>query len=470
MEADPTQAHDNGEVMIAAELARFAQSLKYDQLPPEVVAKAKTAILDLLGISVCSYGHANSLVATQAALAIGANGRARLWMTGERLRAMDAVLANSVVSHCILQDDWHQLSHAHIGCAVIPTAIAMGEEHGRSGKDVLSAVVAGYDVEDRAGALSVPAYTRGFRPSAMYSYFGAAAVAGRLMGLTLPQMEAAIGCAGSMCGGVLQTYTDGSMEWSFQEAFGCRAGILSCAVAAAGLVGSKNVFEGSHGLNKSFSGTNEGQEASLDRLGVHFHIMDTCFKRFATGGANHGSSAVAFELRKRHDIDYRRIRSVRVDIPRKGTHERMDYAGIPYQGPYHTIDQCLISKPFALASILIEGNLTFQTVRRLQHDPALLELAGKIHLKEVTDIDGWNLRMEIEMEDGTVYRGDGSYIDQSHLYLSWESATSKFRELTESTLGREVAAEIIELVGSMEQLENIDPITKRLTPARNRAS
>lgn len=456
--------------MIVTELAKFAHSLQYEQLPPEVVTKAKTCVLDLLGISVCSYGHANSIVATKGAVAVGAKGRARLWMTGERLRAMDAVLANSVVSHCILQDDWHQVSHAHIGCAVIPTALAMAEEYERNGKEVLTAVIAGYDVEDRAGALSVPAYKRGFRPSSMFSYFGAAVVAARIMGLSLAQFEAALGCAGSTCGGVLQTYTDGSMEWSFQEAFGSRAGILAAVLAAHGLAGSKNIFEGAHGLNKSYSGTNDGQQAALDKLGSHFHIMDTCFKRFATGGANHGSGAVAFELRKRHGIDHRHIRRVHVDIPRTGTHERMDYAGIPYQGPYHTIDQCLISKPFAIASILIEGNLTFDTVRRLQYDPDLLNLAGKIELKEAADIDGWNLRMAIEMEDGSVFQGDGTDIDQSHLYLSWDAATAKFRTLTENTLGRRRSGEIIDLIGNMEQLDGIEPVTKRLTPKPGRSS
>ncbi len=455
--------------MIVTEFARFAHGLKYQQLPAEVVTKAKTCVLDLLGVSVCSYGHANSIVATKGAIAVGAKGRARLWMTGERLRAMDAVLANSVVSHCILQDDWHQLSHAHIGAAVIPTVLATAEEYERGGKAVLTAVVAAYDVEDRAGTLSVPAYTRGFRPSSMYSYFGATVAAARMIGLSQAQFEDALACAGSTCGGVLQTYTDGSMEWSFQEAFGSRAGILAAVLATKGLVGSKNVFEGAHGLNKSYSGTNEGQETALDQLGSHFNIMDTCFKRFATGGANHGSAAVAFELRKRHGIDYRRIRRIRVGIPRTGSHERMNYAGIPYCGPYHTIDQCLISKPFAIASILIEGNLTFAIVRRLQRNPKLLDLAGKIELKEVDGIDGWNLNMEIEMEDGSTFHGDGKDIDQSHLYLSWNGATEKFRTLAEKALGRKAVDEIIELVGEMEKLASVEPITKRLTPKPKKA-
>lgn len=450
--------------MIVQELARYAHDLDFGQLPPEVVEKAKTCILDLMGVSVCSYGHANSIVAVNGARAAGNKGKARVWMTGEKLRAIDAVLANSVVSHCILQDDWHEQSHTHIGATVVPTAIAVAEEHGCSGKDVLAAVVVGYDIEDRAGCLSVPAFLRGFRPSALYSYFGGAAVTGRLMGLTRAQMEHAIACAGSSAGGVLQTYTDGSMEWSFQEGFGARGGILAATLAAHGLVGSTNIFEGVNGINKAYAGTTEGQELALEDLGRKFQIMETCFKRFAAGGANHGSAAVVWALRRRHAIDHGKVREIRVDIPYRGTHERMNYAALPYQGPFHTIDQALISKPFAIAAILIEGNLTFDTVKRLQRDPELERLAKAVKLKEAHDINGWNLRMEIEMEDGTIHRGDGKDIDHSHLYLSWKMATEKFRLLAEPTLGKRAVTNIVDLVGRLEELDGVDRITRLLTP------
>jgi len=170
--------------MIATELAKFAHGLRYSAIPADVVAKAKTCILDILGVSVGGYGSANAKVALKGAAALGAPGKARVWMNGARMRAVDAVLPNSVASHCILQDDWLQVSHAHIGAAVVPTTLAMAEEHGRSGKEALAAVVAAYDVEDRAGTLSVPGFTRGFRVSSVYSYFGAATASARMMGLT----------------------------------------------------------------------------------------------------------------------------------------------------------------------------------------------------------------------------------------------------------------------------------------------
>lgn len=446
---------------IVTALARYASKLRFDRLPPAVVEKAKVCILDVLGIAAGGFQSENAQVALRTACHFSSAGSATVWMTGDRMRAIDAVLPNSVTAHCILQDDWLQASHSHIGAAVVPTALAMAEETGRGGSDVLAAVVAGYDVEDRAGSLSVPAFTRGFRASSVYSYFGATTAAARMLQLEEGPFTNALGCAGSMCGGVLQPWNDGSMEWSFQEAFGSRAGITAALLARDGLVGSRTIFEGSHGVNRSYSGTNEGERAALDRLGDHFHILDTCFKRFPTGGANQGSAAVAHALRRKHAIDYRRIRRIDVAVPRTGTHERMNYAGIGYAGPFNTVDQCLISKIFAVAVILKTGDMTIDLVRREQCDPEVESLCRKTRLREAEGMNGWQLRMEIELDDGTVLQGDGGDIDHAHLYLSWPLAVEKFRRIAGSALGEARCRSVIDLVNGLDKLDSVSPLIER---------
>ncbi|MBI4193540.1 MAG: MmgE/PrpD family protein [Betaproteobacteria bacterium] len=450
---------------IVTGLARYASGLRFDQLPAEVVEKAKVCILDVLGVAAGGFQSENAQVALRTARHFSSAGKATVWMTGERMRAIDAVLPNSVAAHCILQDDWLQVSHSHIGAAVVPTALAIAEETGSSGKDVIAAVVAGYDIEDRAGSLSVPAFTRGFRASSVYSYFGATAVAARMLGLDEKPFADALGCAGSMCGGVLQPWNDGSMEWSFQEAFGSRAGITAAALARDGLVGSRTIFEGSHGVNRSFSGTNEGERAALDRLGSHFHIVDTCFKRFPTGGANQGSAAVAYALKKKHAIDHRRIRRIDLAVPKTGTHERMNYAGIGYAGPFYTVDQCLISKIFAVAIILKTGDMTIDLVRREQQNTEVLTLCRKTQLREAEGMTGWQLHMEIELDDGAIVTGSGDDIDQRHLYLSWPLAVEKFQRIAGSALGDARCSAVVELVGSLDKLDAVSRLVERFTGA-----
>jgi len=447
---------------IVTSLAQYASNLKLEDLPSPVIEKARVCVLDLLGVAAAGFDRDNAQVAVKSARALGASGRATVWKTGDKLRAIDAVLPNSVASHCILQDDWLQVSHSHIGAAVVPTALAMAEEEGRSGRDVIEAVVAAYDVEDRAGSLSVPAFTRGFRASGVYAYFGAAAAAAKLGHLDQEAFTSALGCAGSMCGGVLQPWNEGSMEWSFQEAFASRAGITCMQLARDGLIGSRHIFEGSHGVNRSFSGTNDNETVALEGLGRHFHILDTCFKRFPTGGANQGSASVAYRLISRHRFDYRRIRSVTVDIPKTGSHERMNYAGIDYAGPYESIDHCLISKQFAIGVILKTGDMTMHAVLANMRDEELLALTRRIELRDADDIDGWNLRMRIVLDDGSVIEGDGTDIDKSQLYLSWPDAVEKFGKVTHGILASKASRSVIDVIGKLERIDSIAEITSLL--------
>lgn len=447
---------------LVARLAEYASALRYEALPGEVVEKAKVCLLDLLGIAVGGYEMDAPQVAIRATKLLGALGAATVWLEGHKARAMDCALANSVLAHSILQDDWDPVSHAHVGVSVVPTVFAVAEEGRQSGREVLLATVVGYEMEARAGVLSVPAFTRGFRASSVYSPFGSAAVAAKLMRLSAEQFKSALACAGGMAGGVLQPWIDGSMEWAFQEAFGCRTGILAALLAQQGFRGAANILEGRCGVNASFAGTQEGQEETVEGLGEKFHILDICFKRVPTGGANQGSAAVALDLVQRQRIDYRKVRAVRVQIPHTGTHERMNYPGITYQGPYHSVDQCLISKPFAVAAILKNGALDIDIVRREQTNPEITELARKIHLEEVKGVSGWSLSMEIEMEDGTVFRGDGTNIDQSHIYLNREPAAEKFMRMAERKLGLDRAAQIVDLVFRLEELDGVAPIVERM--------
>ena len=444
-------------------LGQYTTGLQFKDIPPRIVEKAKVCILDLLGIAMAGAQRDNAKIALKTAARFGAPGKAVVWMTEFGMRAIDAVLPNSVAAHCTLQDDWLPISHSHVGAAVIPTALAVCEEEGRTGRELIESIVAGYDVEDRAGCLSAGAFARGFRPSSVYAYFGAAAAAGKLMRLEKEQMANALGCAGSMSGGVLQPWKEGSMEWSFQEAFASRSGITAACLARDGLIGSRSIFEGSCGVNRSFSGTNATEQDALSELGKHFHIEDTCFKRCPTGGANQGSASVACSLRKKHSFDDRGIKRVEVDIPKAGTHERMNYAGVDYSGPFHNFDQCLISKQFAIAMNLMTGDMRTADIERARRDESFLALARKIELFEVADLNGWDLRMRIYFQDGSKIEGDGNDIDKRQLSLSWADAVEKFTHVTRGISNDALNRQIVDTINTIETLDSITPLTMMMS-------
>lgn len=447
---------------LITELANFAEALRFEDLPAEVVRKAKICILDTFGLGLAGIKVENAQVANNAFACFGAPGGASLWGTGQKMRAVDCVLPNSVSAHCFLQDDWDPVSHAHIGVAVVPTVFAVAEEMVSCGKDALAATVAGYEVESRSGVCAVPAFTRGFRASSVYAYFGAATAAGKLMKLNAKQLKNALGCAGGVAGGVLQPWVDGSMEWSYQEGFAARAGIVGATLAQHGFRGADNILEGPSGVNVCFSGTNAGAERALDGLSQRYFMLETCFKRFCTGGANQGSAAVAWHLHHVRKIDWRKIHSIVLRVPKTGTHERMNYAGVSYQGPFKTLDQCLISKPFAVACLLKTGVLDVNTVMEHCADPDVEAIAKKIDLAEDGSINGWNLTMVVELDGGENVKGTGEDIDHRHLYLNVELARTKFIELTRFRLGEDGAGALADLILSIEDLDSLVPIREKL--------
>jgi 2-methylcitrate dehydratase PrpD len=281
------------------------------------------------------------------------------------------------------------------------------------------------------------------------------------MGLSAEQFKNALGCAGSMAGGLLQPWIDGSMEWAFEEAFGCRGGILAAILAQQGLRGADNILEGPCGVNQCFAGTIEGQEDSVKGLGENFNILNICFKPFPSGGVNQESIGLALDLAKKHIIDYRKILAIRVKIPpQPGTTERMDYAGIPYQGPFESMDQCLVSKPFAIAAVLKNAAFDIDIVRAEKDNPEITELAHKIHLEQLEKVSP--LSVEIELQDGTVLKGEGLKTVQQDIYLNLSRACEKFIKMASSRLGEGRAKQIIDLVSRMEELESIVPIVEQI--------
>jgi hypothetical protein len=137
----------------------------------------------------------------------------------------------------------------------------------------------------------------------------------------------------------------------------------------------------------------------------------------------------------------------------------MDYAGISYPGPFKSIDHCLISKPFAIAASLKNADFDIEIVRKEKDNPEMNELARKIHLQEIKEV--LPLSMEIELEDGTIFRADGAKI-LPEIYLDGERVRKKFLKMASRTLGVDPTKEIVDLVFRMEDLDNVVPIVQRM--------
>ncbi len=197
-----------------ATLASYVADLNYEDIPPEVLERAKVLTLDFLGSAIRARRDAEStpsLLKMLESLALDGKGHSTVFGDTKTWTPAVAALLNGALGHSLDFDDTHADSSLHPSAPVVPAAFAVGEMVGASGRDVLTAIVAGYEVCCRLGNALDPTshYARGFHPTATAGTYGAAAAAAKLFGLTQEQIVAAFGVSGSQAAGSLQFLVNG---------------------------------------------------------------------------------------------------------------------------------------------------------------------------------------------------------------------------------------------------------------------
>jgi len=186
-------------IPVSKVLSEFASSLTYEGLPEEVRTRSKQLILDLVGNIIRARHDAEStpsVISAMKRLGYG-NGKCTVLGDADSYSAPGAAMINGTLAHSLDFDDTHSAGSIHSGAPILPAAFAVAEMVGASGKDLIVAIVAGYEIQIRLSLALVPSdhYDRGFHPTATCGIFGAAAAAGKLMGLDAAGIARAFGVA-----------------------------------------------------------------------------------------------------------------------------------------------------------------------------------------------------------------------------------------------------------------------------------
>jgi len=284
-------------------LARYAAGLRYEDLPAAVVACAKDCIADTVAAAVCGSDKPWSRIVIDYARRTGPGGRSRiLGDGGPPVQAPAAALANGALAHAFELDSLTRPgAGAHPGATVLPPALAVAQERGASGRDLIAAFVAGNEVMIRIGrATGHTNEARGFHAPGTTGPFGAAVACARLMGLDERAMTNAIGIAGSLAGGLLEfAKGDGGMVKRLHLGRASEAGVLAASLAAAGFTGPRTVVEGEFGFLRVFC--TRWDEAELTRgLGEDFVTLSTVLKRYPLHATAHAPVTAVRELQAEH--------------------------------------------------------------------------------------------------------------------------------------------------------------------------
>jgi 2-methylcitrate dehydratase PrpD len=247
-----------------ATLAAYVADLKFDDIPQDVLERAKVLTLDYLGSTIRARSEAEStpsLLKMLEALSLDGKGESTVFGDSKTWTPAVAALLNGALGHSLDFDDTHADSSLHPSAPVVPAAFAVGEMVGASGKQVLTAIVAGYEVCCRLGNALDPTshYAKGFHPTATAGTYGAAAAAGKLFGLSKDQLISAFGVSGSQAAGSLQFLVNGAWNKRYQVGAAAMNGVIAATLARNEFIGATESVEGKHGLLVGYSTSGEGR-------------------------------------------------------------------------------------------------------------------------------------------------------------------------------------------------------------------
>jgi len=278
-------------VSIAGELARFVTSTTVTDLPPLALERARMAIASTIASAAMGADIASSRIIRELAREHGGAAQATLWFDGgRRLPVADAARVNAVMSDAAASDDSDLRSIAHIGTIVSTTSITMAEQTGAAGRDVLAAMVHGYEIAGRIDEALTPGRNeRGFHGS-IATIFGGAVAAGTLLKLTQGQMTQAIALAATSIGG-LMVAANTSVAREYHAGLSAMLGIQAALAAHKGLMAEENVLEMPRGFFSAYGG--DHLEDVTKDLGQTWDIATNMAIKLVPGGHPHHAAAEA---------------------------------------------------------------------------------------------------------------------------------------------------------------------------------
>jgi 2-methylcitrate dehydratase PrpD len=449
-------------------LAQFASSLTFEQLPADVVSKAKLCILDTLGCCIfgTSLAPMNKL-ATMAAEERCARSSAVFGMP-LRTSASLAALLNGASAHAFQLDEIHLESTLHPGSLALPAAFALAETGPTiGGRDLITAIVAGYEVGIRIGlAAKGGMFKSGFHNQGTTGVFVSAAAAARILRLDARQTQHALGIAGSQAAG-LMAVQDGAMTKSFHSGRAAQSGVYAARLAQLDYTGIPDVLEAPYGAFFSSFVDDWSEPALTEALGSQWNTLRVGFKPApASNGSITAMTAIDVIMRER-GLAAADIETMTAHVSNNTLH----HCGWPYEADrIQSVLSAQMSLRYGLAVMALERkNDVAQFHESKIRAPEILTFIERIQVEHEPKFEGNNgkyrvaCRLVVRLKNGTSHETTvlfrkGSPEDP----MTGEELKEKYRTLTERT-GARRSGQIAEIVSHIEDCENLAELSRLLT-------
>jgi 2-methylcitrate dehydratase PrpD len=347
----------------------------------------------------------------------------------------------------------HMESQSHLGTMIVAAAIAQGEVSASSGRDLLSAVIAGYEVGGRVGRAIVGEHFNesGHRPSGSFGPIASAAAVSRLLGLSEDQTSNALGMAASLGAGTNEFAAAGTMDLYFQNAFAARNGLVAAYLGRNNIQVAPQAIEGRAGMGRMLSGAAIDAQRIVARLNEDWEILNVYHKPAPACAYLQSAIQATQRLVKRRAVTAGEIERVTVHTFTLGKL----CPGTDNPGPFRRIMDAQMSNQFVIAAVLLHGRVALEHIRDFQ-SPAIEQLAARI----VVEIDERAVRSFPERKAGGIEvlfkngERDREWVDDL-AYPTPQFVDDKFDEYARAVLDRSSADRFRESVHSLEAVEDI---------------
>lgn len=388
----------------SAELAAFASTLAFDQIPAPVVRRAEELFLDWLGSALAGRGaRAVESIARFASVMGPPAGAAEVLISRNTTTPYFAAMVNAAASHVAEQDDVHNGSVFHPGTVVFPPVLAVAQAIGASGKELLTAAIVGYEVGIRIGEFLGRSHYRVFHTTGTAGTVAAAAAVGRLLRLDSEQLLHALGSAGTQAAGLWEFLRDAADSKQLHTAKAATDGLMAAYLAADGFTGARRILEGSQGMAAGMS-TDADPIRLTDGLGVRWALTETSFKFHASCRHTHPAADALQLIMRTHALRADDIADITAHVHQAA----IDVLGLVADP--RTVHHSKFSMGSVLAMIALFDGAGLVEFDAHYRDPRVAALRDRVVMMLDDDVDRaypkhWIGKVTVRTVDGRMLHG-----------------------------------------------------------------
>lgn len=439
-------------------LAEFVAGLRYEDLPRAVVDQACRIVADTVGCAISAWVEdpEKSRIALDLAKLYGSDhGASVIGVSDLKSQPAFAALANGILANAADNDDTHKRALLHTGSVVVPPALALAQTGCLTGRDLIVALVAGYEVAVRVGMAVMPTHYRYWHSTATNGTFGAAACAAKALKLDADGVQRTLGLAGTQAAGLNTFFESGDMTKSIHPGKAAFNGMLSAQLAQLGATSPPAILEHPKGYLAAYSQEPKPHEL-IAGLGATWEILQNGFKYFPSILASHAPIQATLAIVQKHAIDPAQIARI--------TNETYNTVKSHFSNKdVSTVMAARVSVPYCIAIAAIDGRLTqAQFAPARIADPLVRQILANTEVIADAELnklypDKFPARVTITLKSGASFQGTvlfpkGDPQDP----LSADELNAKFRGNVAATLSPARADELLHAIYALPEARNVD--------------